>query len=961
MLFDRLLKKRRPAAAKTASQEALADLACSHADPAVRLDAVRRLASLSRLRDILAADGDPRVREIALAHYRNLLCGTHDAGISVEERLAEITRTEDPRVLEHLAAEGREPEIRRAAIERVDTAAVLVGCVLHDTLAANRGAALARIQDRPSLEQIARRIGKKDKAVYREARDRLRRMAEQEELPRRLRTQCADLCERAEGLGHLEHWSQDRALLEHLDRQWAEIEPQAEPEWRTRYGAARERFLAAYEAYRQANAAQIAAEEARAALRAARESVLLEAERAPALESERELAAERARLTAAWESLDALPEPEQRGLGNRFARALDALDAALNGLADQRKRGERLKKAATKAEKLLAESRPLEATRVRDLIEQGRAWWPLTSLPGDAAGEPFTDLAERLEARLKNQRKHSEQRLSQLPERLAELESALEAGELKRADPLHQSIQAGLELVQASGLSGRAVDDMDRRLRTLAPRLKDLQHWRRWGADQHREALCEAMETLREEDLPLPAVAERLHVLQVDWKELDQSGSPSNQALWGRFHTASDAVYARCRPVLEAEAAEREANRAARETICQQLEAFLDRVDWDRVNWKRVMHAGRETRQAWAGIGPCEARHRRTLERRFHKALKALDQRLEDERGRNQAFKHGLIERVSALAEQPDLDTAIEEIKALQREWHTTVPARQRDENRLWGKFRAACDAVFERRAAVHQAHRVELDENLTARQALCDEAVALAASDIDYRRLGAAQRELEQRWHDSESLPVPRQAAAFLARRWKEARERLIAHRRRRQEAERHGAMDLLARQAELCERVEQRILGEGEAAEPVDAGETERAWAELGELEDPVVQEAMAARLRAAMDAAGDPQRLAALRERLAANAERRHRLCLEIEIAAGVASPPDFARERLELQVSRLAERMAEGEGRGLRDASELLGEWYRCGPAPADPELAARIERVRASLGSEPAADPQPAQS
>jgi hypothetical protein len=172
---------------------------------------------------------------------------------------------------------------------------------------------------------------------------------------------------------------------------------------------------------------------------------------------------------------------------------------------------------------------------------------------------------------------------------------------------------------------------------------------------------------------------------------------------------------------------------------------------------------------------------------------------------------------------------------------------------------------------------------------------------------------------------------------------------------------MDLLARQAELCERVEQRILGEGEAAEPVDAGETERAWAELGELEDPVVQEAMAARLRAAMDAAGDPQRLAALRERLAANAERRHRLCLEIEIAAGVASPPDFARERLELQVSRLAERMAEGEGRGLRDASELLGEWYRCGPAPADPELAARIERVRASLGSEPAADPQPAQS
>ncbi len=956
MLFDRLLKKRRPAIAKTKSQEMLADLACNHADPAVRLDAVRLLASLPRLRDVLVTEGDVSVREIALARYRNLLCGTDDGGVSLEERLAEVARAEDPRVLEHVARDGREPEIRRTAIERVDNPAVLVGCVLHDSLAANRGTALARLQDRPSLEQIARRIGKKDKAVYREARERLRNLAELEERPRRLRAQCADLCDRAERLGHLEHWSQDRALLEHLDQQWAELEPEAEPAWRTRYGAARERFLAAYEAYRQANAAQIAAEEARVALRAARESLLADAERAPTLDSERELASERARLTAAWESQGTLPEPEQRMLDKRLARALDALDAKLSELADERKGVVRLKKSVSKAEKLLAESRPLEASRVRDLLSQGRTL--AESLPGSTEGATFTGLAERLETRLKTQRKHAEQRLGQLPERLTELESALEAGELKRADPVYQSIQAGLELVQSSGLSGHAVDEIVRRLRTLAPRLRDLQHWRRWGADQHREALCEAMEALREEDLPLPAVAERLHVLQVDWKELDQSGSPTNQALWGRFHAASDAVYARCRPVLEAEAAEREANRAARETICRQLESFLERVDWDRVDWKRVMRAERETRQAWAGIGPCEARHRRTLERRFHKALEALDQRLAEERGRNQALKRGLVERVRALADQSDLDKAIEEIKALQREWHTTVPARQRDENRLWGEFRSACDAVFERRATIHQAYRTELDENLAARQALCDEAIALAESETDSRHLLAAQRELEQRWRDSEAQAVPRQSAGPLARRWKEARERLITHRRERQATEQRGALDLLARQAELCEGVERQILADSAGALSLDAQEAERAWAELPELHDQALQGAMAARLRAAIDAAGDPQRLEALRGRLAANAERRRRLCLEIEIAAGVASPPSLARERLELQVSRLAEHMGEGEGGSLRDADDLLGDWYRCGPAPEDPELRSRLERVRASLGSGPVTAPDP---
>jgi hypothetical protein len=155
----------------------------------------------------------------------------------------------------------------------------------------------------------------------------------------------------------------------------------------------------------------------------------------------------------------------------------------------------------------------------------------------------------------------------------------------------------------------------------------------------------------------------------------------------------------------------------------------------------------------------------------------------------------------------------------------------------------------------------------------------------------------------------------------------------------------------------VEHQILGDGDAAPTLNADEVQRAWSELPELEDHALQEAMAGRLRAAIDAAGDPQRLEALRERLTANAERRRRLCLEIEIAAGVPSPPEVARQRLELQVSRLAERMAEGEADRLRDLKDLLGEWYRCGPAPDDPELRSRLEQVRANLGAEPSAESQ----
>jgi DNA repair protein SbcC/Rad50 len=95
----------------------------------------------------------------------------------------------------------------------------------------------------------------------------------------------------------------------------------------------------------------------------------------------------------------------------------------------------------------------------------------------------------------------------------------------------------------------------------------------------------------------------------MDWKGLEKTGPRASPPVWERFHKACEAVQERCRPYLEAQAAEREANRAARESVCDQIEDFLAKVDWERVDWKRVLRAERETRHTWASIGPVEPRH----------------------------------------------------------------------------------------------------------------------------------------------------------------------------------------------------------------------------------------------------------------------------------------------------------------------------------------------------------------
>lgn len=942
MIFKRFLspKSQRPGLPR--DQEGLLAIVRSNADNALRRDACRHIHRLPALREIAEADADAGVRELAMAHYRRLLCGgSQGEAPTLAERLEELAILSDQRVVEQVASTAVEPQVRLAAIARLESPEALVACACDDALAANRNAAAERIADRTALEHLLRSIGKRDKNVHRIARQRLKEIHEREALPARVRAQCAELCEKLERLGRFESWQQDLALLELIDRQWAEIAAAADADAQARYQGLRERFLAAYEAYRAEHAAEIAAQEAREALRLERTGLLDELAACAALTDETELSARLQDIDTRWAGLAGLPAAEQSGLDRRYGALSAQIAAHRQALAEDRRRATRLRKLAQTAEKTLSEGKPLEHQRIRALLDEVRQI--LTAEHNDPAlAERLGALAAQLDERLSKQRQHAEKRLGETPSKLDELEAAIEGGELKHAEPLYQSLLAGLELVHASGLPKSGYAAFETRLHGLAPRVRDLQTWRKWGADQHRHALCEAMEGLLAADLPLEAVHLRLHDLQMEWKGLDQSGSPVNHPLWDRFHGLSDQVYTRCKPYLDAQAAEREVNRRHREALCAELEHFLDQVDWARMDWKKAARAEREMRQAWAAAGETEGRHRKGLEKRFHTAIKRLDERLTAERARNQAHKRDLIVRVESLVSAPDLDRTIEETKQLQRQWHTTVPARQKEENRLWQQFRNACDAVFARRREQQEAASAELQEHLRQREALCEEAEALAAAEAGEQALVAALRGLEARWRDASALPLPRQGATAVAQRWHDARSRLLQRIEGLREQAQRESMALLERQAALCEGLERGTA---------DADTAEAQWQALPSHRDAERQRAIGARFAAALAAARSGRGgLAERQAALAANGARRAEICLRLEVLAGIDSPPEHREERLAFQVARLKDHMRDGEGDPLQGDGRLIDAWYLCGAAPQEvaPTLDARFARARAAL-------------
>ena len=167
---------------------------------------------------------------------------------------------------------------------------------------------------------------------------------------------------------------------------------------------------------------------------------------------------------------------------------------------------------------------------------------------------------------------------------------------------------------------------------------------------------------------------------------------------------------------------------------------------------------------------------------------------------------------------------------------------------------------------------------------------------------------------------------------------------------------MNGLRARARLCDRLERLAMSGTDADTAGTVDEIASAWDKAGPF-DRSTQEAIEARYRLVTSAlAGDEAAKGDMESGFDKGLAQRRRLCLELEVLAGVESPPEDQAARMALRVERLGRSLVEGGSHGAVSAERrrLERAWYTCGPvAPEHAEtLAARFERA---LGAARAAE------
>ena len=525
--------------------------------------------------------------------------------------------------------------------------------------------------------------------------------------------------------------------------------------------------------------------------------------------------------------------------------------------------------------------RDLERARGQLQRQLDSVRWPSwTGLP--EALRPVSDTIERIG--------RFSERLDQRQKTLeGELAAAIEKTGTGAAEGLLKPAQSTLGLARklARSLPERIVRRHRKALQAAAARVEELQDWRAYATSPKRRELLDSMKAMAAQE-PANARdrADRIKSLRAEWNALGPVSGHGMRSMHAQFNRYAEQAFEPCRAHFNEQAELRKMNLAERRHICEQLEEYLDNVDWASADMRAAEQIMRAARDEWRAHHPVDRRHAKDLDARFEALQERIFVQVKNVWDANLAAKRAIVEAAQNLAAgEASLPDKIREAKALQRRWREVGMTPRRPDQKLWRQFREQCDLIFAARETGRKQAESERESAIARAEAIC-ETMQRAVAEAN---LATADR-----------ATLSRLRAELNAIRLPERLERSL-HKRFDDIARNYNQLILAGEIEAQCRELEQF------KAWDIDVS---RAEAEGRAIDPPTPLFAD----RAAADAAVPAGAL--------------HRLTLEAELLAGIDSPQADRQLRLEVQVDALNQSM--GRRAVEKEPRELAEAWCRLGP-------------------------------
>ena len=273
-------------------------------------------------------------------------------------------------------------------------------------------------------------------------------------------------------------------------------------------------------------------------------------------------------------------------------------------------------------------------------------------------------------------------------------------------------------------------------------------------------------------------------------------------------------------------------NLEAKEEFCAQAETLAESSN--------VVEAFRELQklhEQWKEFGPVAKEFRDQIWDRFKAATAVINKKyqaffegLKEQQAENLVKKTALCEKVEEIAEREvtnsnEWNAFSKEIEDIQKEWKTIGFASKKENQKIYDRFRAACDKFYGRKRDFYNEYKDSINVNLEKKIAICEEAEALKTS-TEWKKTADRYIALQKEW--KEIGAVPRKKSEQLWKRFRAACDEFFAERDKNAKPENDFYGNLKAKQR-LVEEIKAYEVTETEAdAEALKAFQAR--WNEIG-----------------------------------------------------------------------------------------------------------------------------------
>ena len=273
-------------------------------------------------------------------------------------------------------------------------------------------------------------------------------------------------------------------------------------------------------------------------------------------------------------------------------------------------------------------------------------------------------------------------------------------------------------------------------------------------------------------------------------------------------------------------------NLEVKQQFCEKAEALAGE--------KNIVEAFRELQklhEQWKEYGPVAKEFREDIWNRFkaataviNRAYQAHYMELKAKQEENLAAKTVLCEKAEAIAATDvtasnDWNRLSHEVEQLQQEWRKIGFASRKSNQKIYDRFKAACDSFFVKKRAFYTEYKDNLKANLQKKIALCEAAEALKTS-TDWKKTAQQLQDLQKQWKEIGAVPYRNSDEVW--KRFRAACDEFFAERDKNAKPENDFYRNLKIKRTIIREITEYELKGNQEDASALKDFQTR--WNETG-----------------------------------------------------------------------------------------------------------------------------------